>query len=225
LLACGVADILELAEVIVPPRPGLLAAWGLLVAPQRRESALTVLRLLDEMTPQEAEQYFSEAAQKLSTKPPQGAQLLRIASLRYLGQGFEVDVNVQEPLDLARLAEDFHAAHEHEYGFSMKGSAVEWVELRVAWEMPVEEWGFPASGEPPADQPRFTPLYERTLQSNEIQRVTAALHERRKLPSQAVIPGAAVIVEKDATIYIPSGWTGQLTDNGYLRIRRNDTSN
>ncbi|MFZ5809630.1 MAG: hydantoinase/oxoprolinase family protein [Chloroflexota bacterium] len=225
LLACGVADILELAEVIVPPRPGLLAAWGLLVAPQRRESALTVLRLLDEMTPQEAELYFTQAAQKLSTRPPQGAQLLRIASLRYLGQGFEVDVNVQEPLDLARLAEDFHAAHEHEYGFSMKGSAVEWVELRVAWEMPVEEWGFPASGEPPADQPRFTPLYERTLQSNEIQRVTAALHERRKLPSQAVIPGAAVIVEKDATIYIPSGWTGQLTDNGYLRIRRNDTSN
>ena len=33
LLACGIADHLQLAEVIVPPRPGLLAAWGLLVAP------------------------------------------------------------------------------------------------------------------------------------------------------------------------------------------------
>ena len=37
LLACGVAEALDLAEVIIPPRPGLLAAWGLLVAPDRRE--------------------------------------------------------------------------------------------------------------------------------------------------------------------------------------------
>ncbi len=36
LLACGVAEVLDLSEVVVPPHPGLLAAWGLLTAPERR---------------------------------------------------------------------------------------------------------------------------------------------------------------------------------------------
>lgn len=222
LLACGIADILELAEVIVPPRPGLLAAWGLLVAAQRREAAVTVLRLLDKITPQEAEQLYAQAQKKLSVQPPEGARLLRIASLRYLGQGFEVDVPVNDRSDLSQLAADFHTAHEHEYGFCMMNSPIEWVELRVAWEMPCDEWSFPPplAGKPPEARPII--LYERTEGRGGFQRVSARLYERRYLSDLSVLAGPAVVVEKDATIYIPSGWTASLTSNGYLRIRRND---
>lgn len=223
LLACGVADILELAEVIIPPRPGLLAAWGLLVAPQRREASVTVLHLVDEMKPEEAQRLFEQAHQKLSAKPPQGAQLIRIASLRYLGQGFEVDIRVDDPTDLTGMQARFHAAHEHEYGFKMPGSPVEWVELRVGWEIASEQWEFPLDTEQSGKKPRLTKIYE-SRSAGKFDAVNAQLWERRDIPVNLSIDGAAVITEKDATIYVPGGWSARLTPNGYLRIRRNGSN-
>ncbi|MFQ5408439.1 MAG: hydantoinase/oxoprolinase family protein, partial [Anaerolineales bacterium] len=142
MLACGVAEMLELAEVVVPPRPGLLAAWGLLVAPDRRESTVTVLRPLAQVTPEQAASLFEQAFAGLSQTPPSMARILHMAALRYLGQGFEVEVAVDEPRDVSALAERFHKAHEHEYGFSLPDAPVEWVELRVAWEVPADTWRF-----------------------------------------------------------------------------------
>lgn len=220
LVACGVADVLELAEVIVPPRPGLLAAWGLLSAPQRREAASTVLRLLRNVDPTEAEALFRQTAQKLSTQPPPGAKLMRTAAMRYLGQGFEVEVLVDEPVDLEQLEQRFHRAHEHEYGFSMKNSAVEWVELRVAWEQPSPAWSFRFDGVLETPPERRILVYERLPGETTYHASEARLFERRLLPAAFQIAGPAVITERDATMYIPSGWFGQIVENGYLRIRR-----
>jgi len=36
------------------------------------------------------------------------------------------------------------------------------------------------------------------------------------------IPGPAIILEQDATAYIPSNWTATVTEGSYLRIRKND---
>ncbi len=223
LLACGVADILELAEVIIPPRPGLLAAWGLLVAPQRREAAITVLRLVNEMKPEEAKRLFDQAQQKLSIMPPHGAQLIQIASLRYLGQGFEVDIRVDDPLDLEGLQARFHLAHEHEYGFKMPTSPVEWVELRVGWEVVSDKWNFPLDNEQHGIVESTTKLYE-SRTNGEYEAVSAKLLERRNLPLEISIDGSAVIIEKDATIYVPRGWRVRLTKDGYLRIQRNGSN-
>ncbi|MCS6906296.1 MAG: hydantoinase/oxoprolinase family protein [Anaerolineales bacterium] len=220
LVACGVAEVLELAEVIVPPRPGLLAAWGLLSAPQRREAASTVLRLLRSLDESEAEALFRQTAQKLSTQPPPGAKLLRTAAMRYLGQGFEVEVAVDEPVDLAALEERFHLAHEHEYGFSMRNSAVEWVELRVAWEQPSPSWAFDTEGPTELPPERRLTVYERGAGGENYQTHQAHLFERRLLPFGFQITGPAVITERDATIYVPSGWSAQVVENGYIRIRR-----
>ncbi len=220
LLACGVAEALELAEVVVPPRPGLLAAWGLLVAPERRESVVTVLRPLREITPQQARTYLQQAMDGLSEPPPQNANLMRSAALRYLGQGFEVEVPVNEPEDLEGLAEAFHQAHQHEYGFALPGSPVEWVELRVAWEVPAPEWAFPEpSAQPPADGQ--SPLWELRPDSHgELAptQTTARVLPRRALAAGERLDGPAVLIERDATIYIPTGWTARMTTGGYLRI-------
>ncbi len=220
LVACGVADVLELAEVIVPPRPGLLAAWGLLSAPQRREAASTVLRLLRSVDPLQAEDLFRQTARKLSTQPPPGAKLLRTAAMRYLGQGFEVEAPVDEPVDLDELEQRFHHAHEHEYGFSMKNSPVEWVELRVAWEQPSQTWNF--GFDSPTAQPNHGKIvvYEQLPGTNAFQPSEASLYERRFLPLNFQIDGPAVITERDATIYIPTTWFAQVVENGYIRIRR-----
>lgn len=221
LLACGIAETLELAEVIIPPKPGLLAAWGLLVAPDRRESAVTVLQSLQEISAQESEDFYNQAYQGLSSAPQQGAQILRTAALRYLGQGFEVEIPVDDPSDLAELARRFHQAHEHEYGFSMPAAQVEWVELRVAWEIPAESWRFPALEDPPELSYEKIEIWElRAGGENKKEPVKsqARLYQRAALQDDTDIEGPAIIIEKDATIYIPTGWKAHVTNNGYLRI-------
>jgi N-methylhydantoinase A/oxoprolinase/acetone carboxylase beta subunit len=226
LLACGIADHLQLAEVIVPPRPGLLAAWGLLVAPDRRESAVTILRPLAEVSSVESVAYFERAFQGLSAPPPKQAAILRTAAMRYLGQGFEVEVTVDDPAKVTELEANFHQAHEHEYGFSMPGAAVEWVELRVAWEIPAQPWSFVSEPEKPVSTPAQVPLWEYSggtapTQGAHPVQVMATVYERDHLPLGIKLAGPVVITEKDATTYIPTGWMGVTTDGGYLRIRKN----
>ena len=226
LLACGIAENLQLAEVIVPPRPGLLAAWGLLVAPDRRESSVTVLKPLKQVSASESVAYFDEAYENLSEEPPEGASIIRTAALRYLGQGFEVEITIDDPADIQGIENKFHDAHEHEYGFAMRGSPVEWVELRVAWEIPAEEWTFPEIKEGANVEPKNVKLWE--LQddgSNDGTKkpveVDAKVYDRDDLSIDMKIMGPAVILEQDATTYIPSNWTGIVTKGSYLRIRKN----
>jgi N-methylhydantoinase A len=221
LLACGIADTLQLAEVIVPPRPGLLAAWGLLVAPDRRESTITVLRPLGEVSPAESVAYFERAYQGLSAPPPSGAQILRTAAMRYLGQGFEVEIAVDDPANTAELDQRFHSAHDHEYGFSMPAAAVEWVELRVAWEIPAPAWAFPEMVENSVQQPRQIALWESKGSEGGLATVTASVYDRSGLPLDFQFEGPAIVIEEDATTYIPSGWVAHTATGGYLRIRKN----
>lgn len=227
LLACGIAETLQLAEVIVPPLPGLLAAWGLLVAPDRRESTVTVLRPLHEVAPQDSVAYFEKAYEGLSARPPDGAQILRTAALRYLGQGFEVEIRVDDPAAVSRLEADFHNSHEHEYGFSMPGAPVEWVELRVAWEIPALQWGFPEVTDLSDQASHVAPVWEYQHDKGfghepRPTLVHAQVFARSRLPPEAEILGPAIVVEHDATTYIPTGWVARTAQGGYLRIRKND---
>jgi N-methylhydantoinase A/oxoprolinase/acetone carboxylase beta subunit len=226
LLACGVAETLGLAEVIVPHRPGLLAAWGLLVAPDRREATITVLRLLSEITPEEARAYYSEAEKKISTSLPEGAKLLRIAALRYLGQGFEVEILVNDPNDIDSLAKKFHEAHQHEYGFSIPEAEVEWIELRAFWEVPAIKWAFPLPGNQEKKNDEQVPVWEFGQENDETRpelfEAQAKYFDRDSLRTGMQIEGPVIITEQDATTYIPTGWKAHVTDNGYLRVKKKD---
>ena len=223
LLACGIAETLQLAEVIVPPLPGLLAAWGLLVAPDRRENTVTVLRPLQEVTPTDSFDYFERAYTGLSAPPPEGAQLFRSAALRYLGQGFEVEIPVEDAGDVSALEQHFHRAHEHEYGFSMPGAPVEWVELRVAWEIPAQAWAFPETTASTSYEPLTVVLWEYgSDQEMTPRKVQAQVFERSQLSLDTQIEGPAIVLEHDATTYIPTNWTARVAQGGYLRIRKHD---
>jgi N-methylhydantoinase A/oxoprolinase/acetone carboxylase beta subunit len=223
ILACGIAEILELREIIVPPRPGLLAAWGLLVAPERREAAMTVLKPIHEITPSAASEYFERALKQLPKPPDDSARQYLTAALRYLGQGFEVEVEVDDPGDIQEIERRFHAAHEHEYGFAMPASPVEWVELRAAWEIAAQEWRFPDESVTPQGSEAQTPLWERRVSpkgTSKIVSVQASQWQRSRLALGDKISGSAIIIEHDATTYIPTGWQGEVTPGGYMRIRK-----
>ncbi len=219
LLACGVAEALELAEVVISPRPGLLAAWGLLVAPDRREAVVTILRLLSDISLAELAALQTQATDNLPQAPPPDASLSHTCALRYMGQGFEVDVPLEPGDTPDSLAERFHATHQHEYGFALSDAPVEWVDLRAAWEIAPREWRFPPLADS-TEPVKPATVWERDSRTGAPLKQQAKLWRRRALPLNTILNGPAIIVEADTTIYTPTGWQARVVEGGYLRIKR-----
>ena len=100
LHAVGVARELEISKVIVPPNPGILCAMGLIVADARNDYVKTSLMDMDtadiEKINQIFEQLEKEARQWLAQEgfDPSAQRLSRSVDMRYVGQNFELPVEV-----------------------------------------------------------------------------------------------------------------------------------
>jgi N-methylhydantoinase A len=126
LHACSLAKSLHIPRVLVPCMPGALSALGILMADVVRDYSKTVMMPAD---PQQLEPYFAELEER-GTKDLASEGLtgegLRSADLRYIGQGYELNVPAG-----ANILDNFHYAHSKRYGYSDTAKAVEVVNIRV----------------------------------------------------------------------------------------------
>lgn len=138
LHACALADALSIPEVIVPPFAGVLSAVGLALAPERHESAASVMRACSELTASD----LTAAASRLAARV-HGSERRTIARVRFRGQGHELDVAVLEGDDGSALAARFAALHAQRYGFTLPADA-EVVALRHEAGEPARDVEFQA---------------------------------------------------------------------------------
>jgi N-methylhydantoinase A len=197
--ACAVARELNMTRLVVPPSPGLLCAYGALVADVVHERVLSLLR------PLPAQFDARELVRQFAAVAVEG-QVERAVTLRYQGQSFELAV----PAD-GDLVAAFHAAHRARYGYSLPRT-VELCTLRVRG---VERT--------PAVPPPRAPLVDGAAQ---VGRATSrwdgrahdtAILARERLRDGARVDGPALIVEYSATTYLPPGARAESQD-GALHI-------
>jgi len=118
LHACGLAEMLGITRVIVPPHAGVLSALGLAMTPERREAMWSVMQRLDAW----------------SGVPRESATVGRwIARMRYVGQGHELDVPVRFASASDNFAATFAKLHRARYGFTLD-APVEVVSVRQVLE-------------------------------------------------------------------------------------------
>ena len=216
LHACELARRLGVARVLIPSAPGVLSAFGMLVAPVLKQTARTILvrgaalrdfELDDAFRALEAEA-LDEMAQEGVTAD--AVTLTRTIDTRYRGQSYELAV--REDGDWVAA---FHAAHEQRFGHAQPGAEIEAVTLRVAAS------SAPALGDDFAFQPdravvssASTPLI---WQGSET--------EARFVGRSDATPGMsgpAVIVEYSATTFLPPDWRVARAnpDDGALLLER-----
>ena len=143
--AGSLARELGIRRVLVPPRPGVFSAVGLLQARLEFHAKKTYLRRLRDLSLNElrAEIAALEAEARAGLGPDAlgagaGAfEFERFVEMRYVGQGFELPValpdleGADEPAELGtRLTAAFDAEHERTYGHRT-GNEAEIVHLRV----------------------------------------------------------------------------------------------
>ena len=127
LHGCGLADLLGVERLIVPPHAGVLSALGLAMTPERREVMTSVMRPLGGWDAEERQEAVAELAAKLPSSLKRRALLLR---MRYVGQGHELDVSAAGNATVSAIERAFTRLHEARYGFTLD-APVEVVSMRM----------------------------------------------------------------------------------------------
>ena len=220
-----VADI-GIPTMIVPENPGVLSALGLLVAPVEHEHMRTfVARTPDIDVANMRDVLATLDAQGLAAMETEGVARDRIstrhaADMRYVGQSYELEVDVPDTTDAStpdELARRFHDAHERVYAHAQRGNAVETVNLRVVHSFrpaPPSPAGDRA-GRADGNEARET---RRTVFAEHPDGVDAAVFDRSDLAPGTVIDGPAIVEQPDTTIVVYPGHRCTVGDDGLLFV-------
>lgn len=201
---------LQTRKVVIPGRPGVFSAWGMLMSDLRRDAIRTRITRVDEEAAALLDATFAEmearVQEELRADGVAATEMRseRHADMRYLGQEHTVKVPLAggriSAAVVSGLLERFHQVHEQTYTFRLD-TAVELVNFHVTafGHVPapaletVAAQGLTAAG---AGKGQREVLFDGP------QPLSAEIYERERLPVDAPVSGPAVIEEPTATILV-----------------------
>ncbi|MCC7484431.1 MAG: hydantoinase/oxoprolinase family protein [Burkholderiales bacterium] len=212
LHAAEVASQMGMRRIVVPPRPGLASAVGLLHADLRGDFSLTSLTragtgALGALNAACAT-LDARGARWLAGEGERSARARWHADLRYSGQNSELNLPLARGrLDtrvLGALVEAFHRRHRAQYGYDMREQPVEFVNLRLTLTVkrraiPPERGGTARGGVGAALAGRRRVWFPGTGF------VVTGVYDRDRLPAGCRIAGPAIVEQMDATTVVPPG--------------------
>jgi N-methylhydantoinase A len=213
--AAELATELNIPRVLVPIAPGVTSALGLLMADTRYDYVRTVLCPGDELITRDLSRRYAEMeAEALSQMQGEGLQrdlvtFTRLADVRYLGQGYELEVPVAggelAGPQVAEIVERFHQSHKRRYGYASPDNPVEVVNLRLtalARSPQPRLEAMPPDGA--VDPPRALKGHRQAYFHQRW--VSAAVYDRSRLNPGDVVSGPAILEQLDSTTVV---WPGQ----------------
>ncbi|OGL16816.1 MAG: hypothetical protein A3K12_05120 [Candidatus Rokubacteria bacterium RIFCSPLOWO2_12_FULL_71_19] len=223
---CRLAQALRIPRVILPAAAGVTAALGLLSAEVKFDVARSYVRRLDAVDPGHLGTMYREMeAQALQVVHESAVEgeigIQRTADLRYVGQGYELNVPVPPGAlgehQLARVREAFDGAYQLRYGVAAPEEPVE-----------VVTWKLTAVGAGPRLALPRAPRGGGAAAALEGRRqayfpekggyVDAPVYDRYRLPAGAEIQGPAIVEERESTTVLPPGCGARVDDWGSLIV-------
>ena len=232
LHAAEVAGMLGVRRVLIPPHPGITSAMGLLTADLEYHALRTAFAIKGNVDHARLTALFEDMEAELSAiferdgVPPEKRRMLREGELRYVGQGYELKVDVPDgPIDEAALEKvwaAFHERHRAEYGHAFEASPIEIVTVKVRGIGEVDKLGTPpeaaASGSAdPVGRGRCVFRVEDKLQSFD-----TPYYERATLPAGQRFHGPAILLQTDSTTVVPPDWSFEVDRFGNVVMTRDE---
>ncbi|MFC3230706.1 hydantoinase/oxoprolinase family protein, partial [Marinibaculum pumilum] len=225
-----VARILSIPEVIVPPYPGITSAVGLLTSDLKYETIQTGFHVSGQTDLDRVNADYRHMADGLGAQfaadgiAAADVAFERAADIRYVGQGYELRVEVPAgTIDegaLDSVYEAFHRQHEAEYGHCFRDSPIEIVNLRLAGTADVPKIGRPAvrsGGSVEEARVKTAPATFRI--GAELAQYDTGFYRRDLLPVGQAVPGPAIVLQTDSTTVVPPDCTVTAEANGNLIIK------
>jgi N-methylhydantoinase A len=225
LHAADVAAGMGMPRVLVPPRPGLLSALGLLHADVRGDFSLTrILRAVPESLSAVNRGYAELQARGSAWLAGEGEKQGDFAwfvDLRYSGQNSVLILGIAagrlDASTLKTLTAAFHRRHKVHYGYDMPAQPVEIVNLRLTVtakkRTPPPERAGGARG-----ALRAALLERRKTWFPGRGYLATPVYDRDRLPANAALSGPAIIEQMDTTTVVPPGARVKCDRLGYLHM-------
>ncbi|MED5408797.1 MAG: hydantoinase/oxoprolinase family protein, partial [Pseudomonadota bacterium] len=218
LHAADVARELGMAEVIIPPYPGITSAVGLLTTDLKYDTIRTEFQVSSEIDLARLNNDLSAMEEELTEQflndglDRSDISFERSGDLRYVGQGYELRIMFPDSaLDDASLEDvfnQFHAQHRAEYGHDFPESPIEVVNVRVTGigEMPkVSRPEVNAGQSKEQALIKSAPCMFRA--NGSLDSFETAFYQREHLLVGEKVPGPAIIIQRDSTTVVPPGNT------------------
>ena len=215
LFAAQIALEVGTPWVLVPPHPGITSAMGLLATDMVYEYVSTAYQRLSQLDAAALQRQFEELEGRARAQleedgiPAESMVIQRVADCRYLGQGYELRVDVESgAIDEAwgeRVRASFHDIHEREYSRRFEESDIEIPNVRVRGIGRMPRLSTPEVEKGP-ESPEAALRYERDAWfrvRGELAQVPTRYYERSALKAGNRLDGPAIVNQYDSTTVIP----------------------
>ncbi len=224
--AAELAEELGIAEVIVPPAPGLLSSQGLLSADARYDFRRTFVATVRDTPIEQLAALITELTAaggetaKEARARAEHTEIVVSADMRYRGQAYEINVPVaawSQAADRDALIEAFHLAHERIYGRRHAEGEVQFVNICLTLIGRVRAVRHPRLA--PAAGEAVPVIHARTWFRGQ-PHDDCPCFDRDRLAAGHRIAGPAVIAGQDSTIVVPPQWLAHCDEFGNIVMSR-----
>ncbi len=221
------ARLLSIPTIVVPATPGVLSAFGLLVASIEHDHTRTFAVKAEAVDLTQMADLFVEldrlGQEKMQADrvPPEAIQIARYADLRYVGQSYELEVPLPlllEATSVSQAVVDFHDMHQQVYGHSRPMHAVEFVNVRTVHRAPLprpELTSDLAAGSLDDARKGSRQAYFDEYQAYH----ETPIYNRQRLPIDTRVTGPAIVEQPDTTTVLYPGQTGRIDAAGNLIVQ------
>ena len=216
--AVGLAEMLGISRVIVPPSPGVFSAFGLLFADVEHHFVRTHFKSFPELDHDEVNgilRSLKEEGRKLLRAEgfeDSQHQMITQVDMKYAGQTSEMTVNMPyagfDDQSVEGLGEDFMREHEKTYGYRVQ-EMLQLVNLRVVARGISVESRVPERMELDHRGPAGRPSQRQAYFGGDRGWASAPLMDRLDL-TESWADGPMILEEYDSTTVVPPGWRASL---------------
>ncbi|MDR7417458.1 MAG: hydantoinase/oxoprolinase family protein [Armatimonadota bacterium] len=227
LHAYAIARALKMRGYICPAGAGVTSALGLLTAPAAFDLAHTFVARITPQTLAELDAVYAaleaEGRARLAEAGVADSEMRfeRSADMRHKGQGHEIVVDLPWPrlaaIDLDRdLRPHFYARYEVVYGHAHTHLDLEVMTCRVRATGPRPTVALPHATVANGDPSKARKGHRHAYLPDHGGFASMPVYDRYLLPAGALLPGPAIVEEKDSTMLIGPGATGRVDE--YLNL-------
>ncbi|MCH2545168.1 MAG: hydantoinase/oxoprolinase family protein [Alphaproteobacteria bacterium] len=216
------AEELEINETIVPNDPGTFSAWGMLQTDIRKDVTVNFFHAFSNLNENKIinsfEKLTNEATDLLSQENVKESDMSfnLTADMRYIGQEYYVNVQINKPIKLEEINKCFHETYEKQYGHSTPDGPIEFINLRLV-----------ATGHIPKTS-EFVKKFHQSAEINENNRSVffdnnkydTEVLNRANIKSDKSVEGPVIIEEETATTVVPPKYYLKKDNFGNLIITK-----
>jgi len=217
--ACPIASLLDIETVIIHPLSGVMSAYGTGLSRPARKAARTVLKPYTPETHREAGNIFRDLEAGLSAggKTADKSFIVRY-EMDLRPRGAETYLTVEYG-GFGETLDNFRRQYNRLFGFSLRDTPVELVNLRVEVQ---ESAGFfipysTGKKKHPGPAPVPDSYHEIFYPDGPVR---APVYLREALPPLAKVTGPAFIIDDDFTVIVDPGFKAETDETGVIVMKR-----